>query len=93
MRPVGDVPLRDGVERLAGHDLVVVTGGEVFRYCPCVPGTCLPAGTSLLQITGDPRVATAARMGDSLLGETEIAICQCLEPVAEGSALSTPTPR
>ncbi|MFJ7194005.1 MULTISPECIES: benzoylformate decarboxylase [unclassified Streptomyces] len=79
-------------DRLAGHDLVVVIGGEVFRYYPYVPGDYLPAGTSLLQITGNPQVAAAARVGDSLLGDTRIAIDQLLELVAEGSARSAPTP-
>ncbi|MER8087328.1 benzoylformate decarboxylase [Streptomyces sp. NPDC058316] len=79
-------------DRLAGHDLVVVIGGEVFRYYPYVPGDYLPAGTSLLQITGNPEVAAAARMGDSLLGDTRIAIDQLLELVTEGSARSAPTP-
>jgi len=39
-------------DRLAGHDLAVVIGAEVFRYYPYVPGDFLPAGTELLQITG-----------------------------------------
>ena len=30
-------------DRLAGHDLVVVIGAEVFRYYPYVPGDYLPA--------------------------------------------------
>src|SRR5580693_3707812 len=33
--------------RLAGHDLAVVIGAEVFRYYPYVPGDYLPAGTEL----------------------------------------------
>ena len=41
-------------DRLAGHDLAVVIGAEVFRYYPYVPGDYLPAGTELLQITADP---------------------------------------
>ena len=58
-------------DRLAGHDLVVVIGAEVFRYYPYVPGELLPVGTELLQITASPEVAGAARVGDSLLGDAE----------------------
>ncbi|MFF7749127.1 benzoylformate decarboxylase [Streptomyces sp. NPDC007971] len=79
-------------DRLAGHDLVVVIGAEVFRYYPYVPGDYLPAGTELLQITGDPGVAATARVGDSLLGDPGLAIELLVETVAEGSARSAPEP-
>ncbi|MFE7313415.1 benzoylformate decarboxylase [Streptomyces sp. NPDC057555] len=79
-------------DRLAGHDLVVVIGGEAFRYYPYVSGDYLPAGTELLQITANPEVAAAARMGDSLLGDTKNAIDRLLELVADGAARKTPTP-
>ncbi|MFD4658280.1 benzoylformate decarboxylase [Kitasatospora sp. NPDC058444] len=84
VRAVGD--------RLAGHDLVVVIGAEVFRYYPHVPGDYLPAGTALLQITGDPRAAAAARVGDSLLGDPRLAIEGLLDLVEEGSTRSAPDP-
>ena len=61
-------------DRLAGHDLAIVIGAEVFRYYPYIPGDFLPAGTELLQITASPDVAAAARVGDALLGDPEIAI-------------------
>src|SRR6202012_1078529 len=51
-------------DRLAGHDLVVVIGAGGFRYSPYVPGDSLPAGTELVQITANPEVAAAARVGD-----------------------------
>jgi benzoylformate decarboxylase len=47
-------------DRLAGHDLAVVIGAEVFRYYPYVPGDFLPAGTELLQITASPEAALNA---------------------------------
>ena len=56
-------------DRLAGHDLAVVIGAEVFRYYPYVPGDYLPDGAELLQITANPEVAAAARVGDGLLGD------------------------
>jgi benzoylformate decarboxylase len=79
-------------DRLAGHDLAVVIGAEVFRYYPYVPGDLLPAGTELLQITASPEVAGAARVGDSLLGDPKIAIDLLLDLVAEGSARTAPEP-
>ena len=79
-------------DRLAGHDLVVVIGAEVFRYYPYIPGDYLPAGTELLQITANPEVAAAARAGDSLLGDARLAIDQLLDLVAEGPARTAPEP-
>ena len=79
-------------DRLAGHDLVVVIGAEVFRYYPYVPGPYLPEGTELLQITADPAAAAAARVGDSLLGDPKAAIELLLELVVEGSARTAPEP-
>lgn len=79
-------------DRLTGHDLVVVIGAEVFRYYPYVPGEYLPSGTELLQITGNPDVAAAARMGDSLLGDPKLAIELLMDMVAEGDARTAPQP-
>jgi benzoylformate decarboxylase len=61
-------------ERLAGHDLVVVIGGPVFRYYPYVPGPYLPEGTELLHVTCDPDTAAYAAAGDSLLGDAKLTI-------------------
>ncbi|MFF8786120.1 benzoylformate decarboxylase [Streptomyces sp. NPDC015125] len=79
-------------DRLTGHDLVVVIGAEVFRYYPYVPGDYLPAGTELLQITADPDVAAAARVGDSLIGDPKTAIELLVDMVTEGSARALPEP-
>ena len=65
---------------------------EVFRYYPYVPGDYLPAGAELVQITANPEVAAAARVGDSLLGDPKLAIDQLLDLVAEGSARTAPEP-
>jgi benzoylformate decarboxylase len=56
------------------------------------PGDYLPAGTELLQITANPAVAAAARVGDSLLGDPKLAIELLLDLVAEGSARTAPEP-
>jgi benzoylformate decarboxylase len=79
-------------DQLAGHDLAVVIGAEVFRYYPYVPGEYLPEGTELLQITADPGAAAAARVGDSLLADPKIAIDLLLELVAEGAGRAAPEP-
>lgn len=79
-------------ERLAGHDLVVVIGAEVFRYYPYVPGEILSAGTELLQITDDPAVAAAARAGDSLLGDARLSIELLTGLVGDGGGREMPKP-
>ena len=77
--------------RLAGHDLAVVIGAEVFRYYPYVPGDYLRAHTELLQITASPEAAAAARVGDALRGDPKIAIELLLDLVEEGSARTAPS--
>ncbi|ORB75145.1 benzoylformate decarboxylase [Mycobacterium scrofulaceum] len=77
---------------LRGHDLAIVVGAQVFRYYPYVAGDHLPAGTELLHITADPWLAGAAPVGDSLLGDTLLALRQ-LDPLIESkSDRPTPTP-
>ena len=69
-------------QKLTGHDLVVVVGAPVFRYYPHVPGDYLPAGARLLQITDDPAETARAPVGDSLLGDTRLAVEGLLTMVA-----------
>ncbi|MBE0646671.1 MAG: benzoylformate decarboxylase [Bacteroidales bacterium] len=59
---------------LEGHDLLVVVGAPVFRYYPWVPGDYLPSGAKLLQITDDPDEAAKAAVGDSLIGDSRLAL-------------------
>ncbi|GIF62606.1 benzoylformate decarboxylase [Asanoa ishikariensis] len=66
--PIGE-SLKSISTTLAGHDLVVVIGAQVFRYYAFEEGDVLEPGTDLLHITHDPHVAAAARVGDSILGE------------------------
>ena len=61
-------------QTLRGHDLAIVIGAQVFRYYPYVAGQYLPEGTDLLQITNDPALAAAAPVGDSVLGDSLLAL-------------------
>jgi benzoylformate decarboxylase len=76
-------------ERLAGHDLVVVIGAQVFRYYPFIPGSYLPEGTQLLHITTDPDIAAYAPVGDSVVGDVRLAIELLTEKVATAPASRT----
>ncbi|MGA9678698.1 MAG: benzoylformate decarboxylase [Mycobacterium sp.] len=78
-------------EVLRGHDLVVVIGAQVFRYYPYVAGEYLPEGTELLQITADPGLTGAAPVGDSVLGDTLLALEQLVDMVDDHSDRAVPT--
>src|SRR6201999_3667069 len=78
-------------ELLRGHDLVVVIGAQVFRYYPYVAGEYLPEDTELLQITADPGLAGAAPVGDSVLGDTLLALEQLVDMVDDHSDRAVPT--
>jgi benzoylformate decarboxylase len=78
-------------EVLQGYDLAVVIGAQVFRYYPYVAGEYLPEGTELLQITADPHLAATAPVGDSLIGDTRLALEQLVELVDDHSSRSVPS--
>jgi benzoylformate decarboxylase len=90
MLPIAIGPLS---ERLRGFDLVIVVGAPVFRYYPYVAGSYLPEGAELLQITSDPHDTGAAIVGDSLLGDSRLALEALAELVpANETRSSSPTP-
>ncbi|MBS1690975.1 MAG: benzoylformate decarboxylase [Actinobacteria bacterium] len=68
-------------EAVAGYDLVVAIGAQVFRYYPYVAGEYLPEGTEVLQITADPHLAAVAPVGDSLIGDVGTALEQLVDLV------------
>jgi benzoylformate decarboxylase len=70
-------------EVMRGHDLVMVIGAQVFRYYPYVAGDYLPEGTELLQITSDPGLAGAAPVGESILGDSRLALEKLLDAVTD----------
>lgn len=67
----GEVPAAIGPlsKTLNGHDLIIVIGAPVFRYYPYVPGSYLPDGAELIQVTDDPDEAAKAIVGDSLVSD------------------------
>lgn len=56
-------------DRLAGYDIVLVLGAAVFRYHRWEPSNYLEPGTTVLQVTHDPREATRAPFGRSIVAD------------------------
>ncbi|HEY1264731.1 MAG TPA: thiamine pyrophosphate-dependent enzyme, partial [Terriglobales bacterium] len=54
--------------QLEKYDLILVLGAPVFLYYAYVPGTLIPAGTRLFQITNSPFDAAGALAGTSIVG-------------------------
>jgi benzoylformate decarboxylase len=77
-------------EVLRGHDLAIVIGAQVFRYYPYVAGEYLPEGTELLHITSDPALAGAAPVGDSVLGDSLLALQQLVDMVDDHGDRNVP---
>ncbi|MGW1766163.1 benzoylformate decarboxylase [Streptomyces sp. NPDC002073] len=67
----GDLPPAIGPlsHALAGHDLVLVVGAQVFRYYPYVPGCVLPDGAELVLVTRDADDAAKAPVGDAVVAD------------------------
>lgn len=66
--------IRSVHERLSGHDAVLVAGAPVFRYHRWEPGSYLPEGTELWQITQDPSEAARAPFGRAVVGDAGSAV-------------------
>ena len=62
--------------KLAGHDLILVFGAPVFRYHEYVPGAYLPEGAQLVAVTSDPAEAARAPMGEAIVADPRLALCQ-----------------
>ncbi len=80
-------------KRLRGFDLAIVIGAQAFRYYPYVAGPYLPDGTELLQITADPNEAGTAFVGDSLLGDPQLALEALTDLVPERPKREWPSSR
>ncbi len=79
-------------ETLAGHDLIVVAGSQVFAYYPNLPGPLLPEGATLVAITSDPDEAARAPMGDAIVADVRLTLEALVETVAP-SDRAAPEPR
>jgi benzoylformate decarboxylase len=64
---------------LEGHDVALVVGAPVFRYYPYIPGPYLPAGLRLLHVSDDPAETGRAPVGDSLIGDSVLALASLTE--------------
>jgi benzoylformate decarboxylase len=62
--------------KLAGHDLILVFGAPVFRYHEYVPGAYLPEGAQLVAITSDPAEAARAPVGEAIVADPQLVLCQ-----------------
>jgi benzoylformate decarboxylase len=68
---------------LAGHDLIAIFGGPVFRYHQYDPGDYLPEGAQLVAVTTDPQEAARAPMGDAIVGDVRAILEALAERVRE----------
>lgn len=74
--PAGIAPV---AEAMSGHDLVLVLGAPVFRYHEHLPGTLLPKGIRLVQVTEDVGAAARAPMGEALVADPAAVTAHLLE--------------
>jgi benzoylformate decarboxylase len=83
------------VELLAGHDVIVALGANVFTYHVQGNGPHAPPGATVLQITDDPQAAAWAPLGTSVVASLGAALADLLaRPSAPGlAARALPPPR
>ncbi len=84
--------MADISRQLKGHDLVLVAGAPVFRYHQYAPGSLLPPGAELIQITCDADEAARAPMGDAFVGDVGLILAALADKVCE-AARPAPQPR
>ncbi|MBW5486864.1 benzoylformate decarboxylase [Streptomyces bambusae] len=91
----GDLPPAIGplARCLAGHDLVLVIGAQVFRYYPYVPGPYLPEGAELVLLTRDADEAAKAPVGDAVVADLPLAVRALADQVGRGEAVAAAAPR
>jgi benzoylformate decarboxylase len=67
----------------AGHDVVLVVGGPVFRYHQHRPASYLPDGTQLVHMTGDVGEAARAPVGRSYVVDIAAALGALVDVLPE----------
>jgi benzoylformate decarboxylase len=70
-------------QMLEGHDLVLVIGSSVFPYYPYIPGSPMPEGTALVQVTSDPDEAARAPVGEAVVADVALTVAALVEAVTE----------
>lgn len=80
------------VERLQGHDLVLVLGAPAFIYHVEGQGPHLPAGAELLQLVDDPQLAAWTPVGRSVVGSLQLAV-PALLALTQAPERALPPPR
>jgi len=80
--PAGITSVHDALE---GHDLVVVLGAPVFRYHQHEPGSPLPDGARLVQVTDDAGAAARAPFGDAVVADLAVAVADLLAALHVGA--------
>lgn len=85
------------VQRLAGHDMVLVLGAPAFLYHVEGEGPHLPPGAALFQIVDDPQMAAWTPIGSSLVASLDLAVDALLQasdppPRALPEAAARPEP-
>ncbi|MGY4711503.1 benzoylformate decarboxylase [Mycolicibacterium sp. CBM1] len=75
---------------LAGHDVILVVGGPVFRYHQYEPGSYLPDGARLLHITSDPAEAARAPMGQAYVAAMADTLGRLADAVTPGRRPALP---
>ena len=89
----GSLPrIRTGVvDRLHGHDVIVVLGAPVFNYHISADGPYIPAGSTLFQLTDDSNAASYAAVGTSIITTLGPAIERLL-PLLDAAPPRRPAP-
>ena len=70
------------VERLAGHDLILVIGAPAFTYHVEGAGPHVPEGAALYQLIDDPDIAAWAPTGTSVVGSIRLGLLDLLDRAA-----------
>ena len=89
----GHLPARRAsiLERLAGHDLVLVLGAPAFTYHTEGSGPHVPPGARLVQIVDDPAIAAWAPVGEAIVSSLRAALQALLAgPAPAGRAAPAP---
>lgn len=83
------------VDRLTGHDLVLVLGAPAFLYHVEGQGPHVPPGVPLWQIVDDPQMAAWTPTGNSLVASLHLAVdalLQAASPVKRAMPKVAPRP-